>query len=43
MSQNLKDEGLQLFITFQFHDIASSPVMHFEGGSTKVLLGLEKL
>lgn len=43
MSQNLKDEGLQLFITFQLHDIASSPVMHFEGGSAEVFLQFEKL
>ena len=42
MPQNLKDEGLELFITFQFDDIASSPVVHFEGGSAEVFLGLEK-
>ena len=43
MPQNLKDEGLQLFITFQFDDIASSPVVHFEGGSAEVFLRFEKL
>ena len=43
MPQNLKDEGFQLFITFQFHDIASTPVMHFEGGSAEIFLRFEKL
>ena len=42
MPQNLKDEGFQLFITFQFDDIASAPVVHFEGGSTEVFLRFEK-
>lgn len=43
MPQNLKDEGFQLFITFQFDDIASTPVVHFEGGSAEIFLRFEKL
>ena len=43
MPQNLKDEGLELFITFQFDDIAATPVVHFEGGSAEVFLRFEKL
>lgn len=43
MPQNLKDESLQLSITFQFHDIAATPVVHFEGGSAEVFLRFEKL
>ena len=42
MPQNLKDESFQLFITFQFHDVAATPMVHFEGGAVEISLGLEK-
>lgn len=42
MPQYLKDEGLELFITFQFDDVAATPMVHFEGGAVEISLGLEK-
>ena len=41
--QYLKDEGLEFFITFQIDDVATTPMMHFEGGTVEIFLQLEKL